>query len=159
MPLTVNLARQKILSAGRVGCGAAEAVVVSSGARIYDPPACCQRGSTNTSVRRAMRTLVQSIAVVPLLLQTMQSVAASSTEMIQSMDSELPVVAAETTADSSSDDGAFRLGQVVEITEGAFVGFTGVVKEIDSDTGIVKLEVDVFGRPTPVEVRTSQLKR
>jgi transcription antitermination factor NusG len=36
---------------------------------------------------------------------------------------------------------------------------TGVVKEIDADKGTVKVEVVVFGRPTPVEVPYSQLKR
>jgi transcription antitermination factor NusG len=106
-----------------------------------------------------MRNPLQTIGAASLLLHMTQSVAASATEMIQSMDSTLPVVAAETTADSSSDDNTFRLGQVVEIAEGTFVGMTGVVKEIDADKGTVKVEVVVFGRPTPVEVPYSQLKR
>lgn len=80
-------------------------------------------------------------------------------ETIRWIESEPPAAALETTAESPGGENVFQLGQVVEIAEGAFMGMTGVVKEIDSDKGTVKLEVNVFGRPTAVEVPYSQLKR
>src|SRR5690606_20877278 len=46
----------------------------------------------------------------------------------------------------------FRVGQVVEVTGGPFADFTGTVQEVYHDKGKVKVEVSLFGRPTPVEV-------
>jgi transcriptional antiterminator NusG len=52
----------------------------------------------------------------------------------------------------------FRVGQVVEVTEGPFMDFTGTVQEIYHDKGKVKVEVSLFGRPTSVELDYTQLK-
>jgi transcriptional antiterminator NusG len=52
----------------------------------------------------------------------------------------------------------FRVGQVVEVTEGPFTDFTGTVQEIYHDKGKVKVEVSLFGRPTSVELDYTQLK-
>jgi transcriptional antiterminator NusG len=52
----------------------------------------------------------------------------------------------------------FRMGQVVEVTEGPFSDFTGTVQEVYHDKGKVKVEVSLFGRPTSVELDYTQLK-
>jgi transcriptional antiterminator NusG len=52
----------------------------------------------------------------------------------------------------------FRVGQVVEVTEGPFSDFTGTEQEIYHDKGKVKVEVSLFGRPTSVELDYTQLK-
>lgn len=52
----------------------------------------------------------------------------------------------------------FRVGQVVEVTEGPFSDFTGTVQETYHDKGKVKVEVSLFGRPTSVELDYTQLK-
>jgi transcription termination/antitermination protein NusG len=52
----------------------------------------------------------------------------------------------------------FRVSQVVEVTDGPFKDFTGTVQEVYHDKGKVKVEVSLFGRPTPVEVDYTQLK-
>jgi transcription termination/antitermination protein NusG len=52
----------------------------------------------------------------------------------------------------------FRANQVVEVTDGPFKDFTGTVQEVYHDKGKVKVEVSLFGRPTPVEVDYTQLK-
>ncbi len=52
----------------------------------------------------------------------------------------------------------FRVGQVVEVTEGPFTDFSGTVQDIDPDKGKVKVEVSLFGRPTSVELDYTQLK-
>ncbi len=51
----------------------------------------------------------------------------------------------------------FRVGQVVEVTEGPFSDFTGTVQEVYHDKGKVKVEVSLFGRPTSVELDYTQL--
>ena len=52
----------------------------------------------------------------------------------------------------------FLVGQAVEITEGPFSDFNGVVEEVLSDKGKVKVSVSLFGRPTTVELDYLQLR-
>ncbi|MGB5245252.1 MAG: KOW motif-containing protein [Woeseia sp.] len=103
-----------------------------------------------------MRTIASTIAAVILFVPVAEPVAASADSNTRSMETERPLA---TTADERADQLVFHVGETVEITEGSFAGLTGVVKEIDKDKGTVMLEVDVFGRPTPVEVHYSQIKK
>ena len=52
----------------------------------------------------------------------------------------------------------FMVGQAVEITEGPFSDFSGVVEEVMPDKGNVRVSVSLFGRPTTVEMDYLQLK-
>jgi len=52
----------------------------------------------------------------------------------------------------------FMIGQAVEITEGPFSDFSGVVEEVLPDKGKVKVSVSLFGRPTTVELDYLQLR-
>ncbi|HUL71334.1 MAG TPA: transcription termination/antitermination protein NusG [Gemmatimonadales bacterium] len=52
----------------------------------------------------------------------------------------------------------FMIGQAVEITEGPFSDFSGVVEEVLPDKGKVKVSVSLFGRPTSVELDYLQLR-
>jgi transcriptional antiterminator NusG len=52
----------------------------------------------------------------------------------------------------------FREGEAVKITEGPFENFNGVVKEVLPGKGLVKVEVTIFGRPTPVELEYWQIE-
>jgi transcriptional antiterminator NusG len=61
-------------------------------------------------------------------------------------------------AEEAREQIPFRVGQVVEVTEGPFMEFSGTVQEIDGDKGKVKVEVSLFGRPTSVELDYTQLK-
>ncbi|HWV56004.1 MAG TPA: transcription termination/antitermination protein NusG [Longimicrobiales bacterium] len=61
-------------------------------------------------------------------------------------------------AEEQREEIPFRVGQVVEVTEGPFTDFSGTVQEIDPDKGKVKVEVSLFGRPTSVELDYTQLK-
>lgn len=47
---------------------------------------------------------------------------------------------------------AFKVGDRVKVTEGPFENFEGVVDEINSQKGTVRVIVTVFGRPTSVEI-------
>lgn len=46
----------------------------------------------------------------------------------------------------------FKKGDKVKIREGAFENFEGVVDEIDTQKGKVKVIVTIFGRATPIEI-------
>ena len=52
----------------------------------------------------------------------------------------------------------FREGEAVKITEGPFENFSGVVKEVLPSKGLVKVEVTIFGRATPVELEYWQVE-
>lgn len=52
----------------------------------------------------------------------------------------------------------FRPGQSVEVIQGPFTDFSGMVKEVDPEKGKVKVEVKLFGRPTSVELDFTQLR-
>ncbi len=52
-----------------------------------------------------------------------------------------------------------EIGSLVEIMDSTFRGFSGKVSEIDPEKGKVRVMIDVFGRETPVEVDTLQVKK
>ncbi len=53
----------------------------------------------------------------------------------------------------------FSIGEVVNITDGPFKGFDGSINEIDAAKGKIKVLVNMFGRDTPVELDTLQVKK
>ena len=46
----------------------------------------------------------------------------------------------------------FESGEMVRITEGPFANFNGMVDEYDLEHGLLKLNVSIFGRSTPVDI-------
>jgi transcriptional antiterminator NusG len=53
----------------------------------------------------------------------------------------------------------YSIGEVVNITDGPFKGFDGSINEIDASKGKLKVLVNMFGRETPVELDSLQVKR
>ena len=53
----------------------------------------------------------------------------------------------------------FNVGEVVNIIDGPFRGFDGAINEIDASKGKLKVLVNMFGRETPVELDSLQVKR
>ncbi len=53
----------------------------------------------------------------------------------------------------------FKEGEVVNIVDGPFKGFDGSINEIDEAKGKLKVLVNMFGRETPVELDSLQVKR
>jgi len=51
------------------------------------------------------------------------------------------------------------VGESVKITDGPFKGFEGKVSEIDEERGKIKVLVNMFGRDTPVELDSLQIKK
>ena len=53
----------------------------------------------------------------------------------------------------------FEIGASVKINDGPFKGFEGKVSEIDKERGKIKVLVNMFGRDTPVELDSLQIKK
>jgi len=54
---------------------------------------------------------------------------------------------------------SFNIGDVVKITDGPFATFSGTIKEINVEKEKLSVEVQIFGRPTPVEVTFLQVEK
>lgn len=66
---------------------------------------------------------------------------------------------AEDLEESAKPKVSFEVGETVNIVEGAFENFEGVVESVDNDRGRLRLSVSIFGRSTPVEVEFWQVAR
>ncbi|EIJ80033.1 transcription antitermination protein NusG [Bacillus methanolicus PB1] len=53
----------------------------------------------------------------------------------------------------------FEIGEMVQVKEGPFANFTGMIEEIDKDKAKIKVLVNMFGRDTPVELDFSQIEK
>jgi transcriptional antiterminator NusG len=53
----------------------------------------------------------------------------------------------------------FNKGDLVKIREGAFENFEGTVDSIDSERGIVRVIVTIFGRSTPLDIEYWQIEK
>ena len=69
-------------------------------------------------------------------------------QVLQQMTSEAPKIKV-----------GFRQGQSVRVTDGPFADFVGVVDEISTEKGKVKVLLSLFGRETPVELDFLQVEK
>ncbi len=53
----------------------------------------------------------------------------------------------------------FEIGKEVEIIEGPFAGFSGIIDAIEQENEKLTVMVSIFGRMTPVELNFDQVKR
>jgi transcriptional antiterminator NusG len=53
----------------------------------------------------------------------------------------------------------FRKGQSIRVTDGPFIDFVGVVDEINTEKGKVKVLLSLFGQETPVELDFLQIDK
>lgn len=58
---------------------------------------------------------------------------------------------------STSSLSTFRSGDSVTIKDGAFDGFKGLVDSVDDCSGKVTVLIEIFGRPTPIDLDSWQL--
>jgi len=54
---------------------------------------------------------------------------------------------------------SFDEGEMLRIKEGSFANFNGLVESFDISSGMLKLNVLIFGRNTPVEISYTQVER
>ena len=52
----------------------------------------------------------------------------------------------------------WNINQEIEIIDGPFIGFKGVIYFINREKMILRVKVNLWGRDTPVELNFSQIK-
>ncbi len=52
----------------------------------------------------------------------------------------------------------YKVGDTVQIIDGPLENFTGVVNEIDTEQGKVRVTISMFGRETPAELELDQVQ-
>lgn len=104
------------------------------------------------SVPEAIR-LVQKTPRVTRFLGGTQPVALSQKEIdriLAQMRGEVVV---------SGEAPKFEMGKEVEIKEGPFAGFVGIIDSVDDESEKLTVMVSIFGRMTPVELGFDQVKQ
>ena len=106
-----------------------------------------------------MEMTPESLRVVTASIRVLKFLGGKNPEPIsqKEIDRIISQVSGEVAVEVAREE--FALGSEVDIVEGPFAGFVGIIDSVDYNNDKLTVMVSIFGRMTPVELGFNQIKR